>query len=149
VPSLLLVSLWLWLLSTLVNLDCLGMSDLVIIFRLHKPMTSIRRWGLIVAIIFAAIFLPFTVVVVSIFSFINSTVQYVLMNWLLQYAITGFNPDIQSLIQILGAALMPGSPQTNMYFTLYGYNTVLQARGLIRDLKMVGGFLIDVSNYGG
>lgn len=24
-----------------------------------------------------------------------------------------------------------------MYFTLYGYNTVLQARGLIRDLKMV------------
>ena len=32
---------------------------------------------------------------------------------------------------------MPGSPQTNMYFTLYGYNTVEQARGLVRDLKMV------------
>lgn len=32
---------------------------------------------------------------------------------------------------------MPGSPQTNMYFTLYGYNTVEQARSLIRDLKMV------------
>jgi hypothetical protein len=32
--------------------------------------------------------------------------------------------------------MMPGSPQTNMYFTLYGFNTVDQARGLIRDLKM-------------
>ncbi|KAJ8079375.1 hypothetical protein PM082_021880 [Marasmius tenuissimus] len=31
---------------------------------------------------------------------------------------------------------MPGSPQRNMYFTLYGYNSVLQARGLLRDLKM-------------
>ena len=33
--------------------------------------------------------------------------------------------------------MIPGSPQTNMYFTLYGYNVVEQARGLIRDLKMV------------
>ena len=32
---------------------------------------------------------------------------------------------------------MPGSPQTNMYFTLYGYNTLEQARRLVRDLKMV------------
>lgn len=33
--------------------------------------------------------------------------------------------------------MMPGSPQTNMYFTMYGYHTVEQARSLIRDLKMV------------
>ncbi|KAF5347867.1 hypothetical protein D9758_013819 [Tetrapyrgos nigripes] len=72
-------------------------------------------WGLIVAIIFSAIFLPFVVLV---------------------YAITGFVPDVQSLMQIVGAAMMPGSPQTNMYFTLYSYNTLFQARGLIRDLKM-------------
>ncbi|ESK86285.1 oligopeptide transporter [Moniliophthora roreri MCA 2997] len=72
-------------------------------------------WGLIVAILFAAVFLPFIVLV---------------------YAITGFVPDSQSLIQIIGAAIMPGSPQRNMYFTLYGYNSVLQARGLLRDLKM-------------
>lgn len=32
---------------------------------------------------------------------------------------------------------MPGSPQTNMYFTLYGFNTLEQALGLVRDLKMV------------
>ena len=72
------------------------------------------------------------------------------------YAITGFVPNIQNLVQvsisnqtfllllltllflfqILGASILPGSPQTNMYFTLYGYNTVEQARGLVRDLKM-------------
>lgn len=48
----------------------------------------------------------------------------------------GFTPDIQSLVQMLGACMIPGSPQANMYFTLYGYNTLQQARGIIRDLKM-------------
>lgn len=33
--------------------------------------------------------------------------------------------------------MIPGNPQANMYFTLYGFNTLDQARGLIRDLKMV------------
>lgn len=37
---------------------------------------------------------------------------------------------------MLGAALVPGNSQANMYFTLYGSNTVSQARGLTRDLKM-------------
>ncbi|KAI0071867.1 peptide transporter MTD1 [Panus rudis PR-1116 ss-1] len=72
-------------------------------------------WGLIVALIISTIFLPFVVTV---------------------YAITGFVPDIQSLVQMLGACMIPGSPQANMYFTLYGYNTLSQARGIIRDLKM-------------
>ncbi|KAF7307899.1 hypothetical protein MKEN_01150600 [Mycena kentingensis (nom. inval.)] len=72
-------------------------------------------WGLVVGIIIAAIFLPFTVTI---------------------YAITGFNTDMQSLVQIIGASIMPGSPQTNMYFTLYGYNTLQQALRLIQDLKM-------------
>jgi OPT family oligopeptide transporter len=72
-------------------------------------------WGLIVALIFATILLPFVVTI---------------------YAITGFVTNTQNLIQILGAAILPGNPQANMYFTLYGYNTVDQARGLIRDLKM-------------
>ncbi|KAI3601576.1 oligopeptide transporter [Moniliophthora roreri] len=38
-------------------------------------------------------------------------------------------------IPMVGRSMMPGSPQRNMYFTLYGYNTVLQARGLIRDVN--------------
>lgn len=52
----------------------------------------------------------------------------------------GFSPNIQHLVQMLGAAMIPGSPQANMYFTLYGYNTLDQARGIIRDLKMVSVF---------
>ncbi|KAF9031336.1 peptide transporter MTD1 [Hymenopellis radicata] len=82
---------------------------------IYTGHSGLPWWGLIVAIILSAIFLPFVVTV---------------------YAITGFVPDIQSLIQILGASMMPGSPQTNMYFTLYGSNTLQQALGLIRDLKM-------------
>jgi OPT family small oligopeptide transporter len=72
-------------------------------------------WGLILCLVISAVFLPFTVTV---------------------YAITGFVPSIGPMVQMIGAAVLPGSPQTNMYFYLYGFNTLDQARGLIRDLKM-------------
>ncbi|KAK7046341.1 peptide transporter MTD1 [Favolaschia claudopus] len=72
-------------------------------------------WGLVVGIIISAIFLPFVVTV---------------------HAITGFTTSMQNLVQIIGASIMPGSPQTNMYFTLYGFNTLEQALALVRDLKM-------------
>ncbi|KAJ7132712.1 peptide transporter MTD1 [Mycena filopes] len=72
-------------------------------------------WGLIVGILISAVFLPFVVTV---------------------HAITGFTTSMQNLVQIIGASLMPGSPQTNMFFTLYGFNTLEQALALVRDLKM-------------
>ncbi|KAJ7890176.1 peptide transporter MTD1 [Mycena olivaceomarginata] len=72
-------------------------------------------WGLIVGLLISAVFLPFVVTV---------------------HAITGFTTSMQNLVQIIGASIMPGSPQTNMYFTLYGFNTLEQALGLVRDLKM-------------
>lgn len=37
---------------------------------------------------------------------------------------------------MLGSVMIPGSPQANMYFTLYGSNTMSQALGLVQDLKM-------------
>ncbi|KAI5117568.1 hypothetical protein M0805_009646 [Coniferiporia weirii] len=77
--------------------------------------SNLPWWGLIVGIIFSALFLPFVVTV---------------------YAITGFTPNIQNLIQMLGAVMIPGNPQANMYFTLYGYNTLQQALGIVQDLKM-------------
>ncbi|KAJ7270568.1 peptide transporter MTD1 [Mycena rebaudengoi] len=80
-------------------------------------------WGLVVGILISAIFLPFVVTV---------------------YAITG-NKIIK--IQSIGASLMPGSPQTNMYFTLYGYNTLEQALGLIRELKMEEFLTVIVQQY--
>lgn len=38
---------------------------------------------------------------------------------------------------MLGGAVVPGKPVANMYFTMYGYNPVLQATKLLADLKMV------------
>lgn len=55
---------------------------------------------------------------------------------LLIHKTLGFSPDIQSLVQMLGAVMIPGNPQANMHFTLYGSNTLSQALGLLRDLKM-------------
>ncbi|KAM0748112.1 peptide transporter MTD1 [Meredithblackwellia eburnea MCA 4105] len=72
-------------------------------------------WALIVALILASAVFPFVVII---------------------YAVTGFVTDTQQLAQMLGSAIVPGNSQANLYFTLYGYNTVLQARGLTRDLKL-------------
>ncbi|GAA5984804.1 hypothetical protein JCM10908_003512 [Rhodotorula pacifica] len=50
--------------------------------------------------------------------------------------ITGFKTDVQQLAQMLGAAVVPGNSQANMYLTLYGYNSCAQGLSLARDLKM-------------
>ncbi|TID18028.1 OPT superfamily oligopeptide transporter [Venturia nashicola] len=52
-----------------------------------------------------------------------------------QYAITGYNYNIQPVIQMLGGYLHPGRPLANMYFVLFGYNSVVQGQLLLRDLK--------------
>jgi len=52
------------------------------------------------------------------------------------YGISGFPMPIQPLVQMVGGYLHPGRPLANMYFTLFGYNTVNQALGLLRDLKL-------------
>ncbi|KAJ7606213.1 OPT oligopeptide transporter [Roridomyces roridus] len=52
------------------------------------------------------------------------------------YATVGYAPSVQDLMQMLGAALVPGKPVANMYFTLYGYNSVTQAYALTGDLKL-------------
>jgi hypothetical protein len=82
---------------------------------IYTSGSELPWWGLILCLVISAVFLPFTVTV---------------------YAITGFVPSIGPMVQIIGSAVLPGSPQTNMYFYLYGFNTLDQARGLIRDLKM-------------
>jgi OPT family oligopeptide transporter len=52
-----------------------------------------------------------------------------------QYAITGYNFNIQPIIQIIGGYMRPGSPMANMYFALFGFNSVAQAQLLLKDLK--------------
>lgn len=36
----------------------------------------------------------------------------------------------------MGGAVIPGKPVANMYFTLYGWNTVTQSLALLGDLKL-------------
>jgi len=52
------------------------------------------------------------------------------------YAITGLQFIIQPFIQMIGGFIHPGKPMANMYFVLYGYNSVTQAQLLLRDLKI-------------
>ena len=52
-----------------------------------------------------------------------------------QYGITGYDLNLQSIIQMIGGYLHPGRPVANMYFVLFGYNSVLQGELLLRDLK--------------
>ncbi|KAI0066210.1 OPT superfamily oligopeptide transporter [Artomyces pyxidatus] len=52
------------------------------------------------------------------------------------YAMTGLQFIIQPFIQMIGGFLHPGKPMANMYFVLFGYNSVNQAQLLLRDLKI-------------
>jgi OPT family small oligopeptide transporter len=50
-------------------------------------------------------------------------------------AIFGFQNNMQTTIQMIGGYIRPGNPLANMYFTLYGYNSVQQAFQMMGDLK--------------
>jgi len=81
----------------------------------YGAKSGLPWWGLILALIFAWLFVP-----------IIGTL----------YATVGYAPSIENMVQMLGGAVIPGKPVANMYFTLYGYNTVLQSYTLLKDLKL-------------
>ncbi|KAJ7597691.1 OPT oligopeptide transporter [Mycena floridula] len=76
---------------------------------------TIGSWAFFIAVGFAAFFLP-----------IISTL----------YAILCYVPGTEDIARMLGAALVPGKPHANMYFTLYAYNVTEQGRSMTRDLKL-------------
>lgn len=51
-------------------------------------------------------------------------------------AITGVSFVIQSPVQMISGYLQPGRPISNMYFALYGYNSLVQGVYLAQDLKL-------------
>ncbi|KAF2399029.1 OPT superfamily oligopeptide transporter [Trichodelitschia bisporula] len=51
-------------------------------------------------------------------------------------AMFGFNLNVQPLIQMIGAFMLPGRPLANMYFATFGYNSLYQAKNLLKDLKL-------------
>lgn len=82
---------------------------------IYEAKSGMHWWAFIVAIILAAILILFTGA---------------------QSGLTGFSVPVQPIIQMIGAYLEPGNPLTNMYFTLFGYNSVGQGLLLLGDLKL-------------
>jgi uncharacterized oligopeptide transporter (OPT) family protein len=48
----------------------------------------------------------------------------------------GFNLNVQPLIQMIGAYILPGRPIANLYFATFGFNSLYQAKLLLKDLKL-------------
>jgi OPT family small oligopeptide transporter len=82
---------------------------------IYKTDSTLPWWGFLVSIILA-------------------TISIVFFGAL--YAITGLQFIIQPFIQMIGGFLHPGKPMANMYFVLFGYNSVTQAQLLLKDLKI-------------
>ncbi|MCJ1312805.1 hypothetical protein MMC25_006481 [Agyrium rufum] len=93
----------------------LASSIIVGLVCLYQVNSTLPWWGFLIAILLSAICILF---------------------FGAQYAITGFQFIIQYIIQMLGGYLHPGRPVANMYFTLFGYNSVAQGQLLLRDLKI-------------
>jgi len=51
-------------------------------------------------------------------------------------AMFGFPLFVQPLIQMIGAYLVPGRPLANMYFATFGFNSLYQAKHMLKDLKL-------------
>ncbi|KAJ7186170.1 OPT oligopeptide transporter [Mycena filopes] len=102
------VSNW-WYLGMFVL--CFGMA----IGTTYGAKSQLPAWATIIALLFGWIFVP-----------VIGTL----------YATVGYAPSIENLIQMLGGALVPGKPVANMYFTMYGYQSVVQAYSLTGDLKI-------------
>jgi OPT family small oligopeptide transporter len=82
---------------------------------LYKTNSTLPWWGFLISLLLATISILF-------FGALS--------------AITGFGFIIQPFVQMIGGYLHKGLPVANMYFVLYGYNTVTQAQLLLRDLKI-------------
>jgi OPT oligopeptide transporter protein len=51
-------------------------------------------------------------------------------------AMFGFYLNVQPLIQMIGAYVLPGRPLANLYFATFGFNSLNQAKNMLKDLKL-------------
>lgn len=51
-------------------------------------------------------------------------------------AMFGYNLKVEPLIQMIGAYLLPGHPLANLYFATFGNNSLVQAKHMLKDLKL-------------
>lgn len=99
----------------------------------YAAESGLPWWALIVALIFAWMFIP---IIGTVREELFLLLFVYLSNLLQLYATVGYAPSIENMVQMLGGALVPGKPVANMYFTMYGYNPLAQALNLLSDLKM-------------
>jgi hypothetical protein len=77
--------------------------------------STLEVWAFIVAVIISASSLTFFAALIAMF---------------------GFHINVQPLIQMIGAYLLPGRPLANLYFATFGYNSLYQAKNMLKDLKL-------------
>ena len=91
------------------------LSVIIALVCLYKGDSTLPWWGYLVACLMAYVCIVF---------------------FAAQQAVTGVVFLIQPVVQMVGGYIQPGNPVANMYFTLYGYNSVLQGTLLGKDLKL-------------
>jgi OPT family small oligopeptide transporter len=98
-----------WYIATLI------VSVIMSFVLIYKTDSTLPWWGFLISLLLATISILFFGAL---------------------YAITGLGFIIQPFIQMIGGFIHPRKPMANMYFVLYGYNSVNQAQILLRDLKI-------------
>jgi OPT family oligopeptide transporter len=51
-------------------------------------------------------------------------------------AMFGYSLKVEPLIQMIGAYMLPGHPLANLYFATFGNNSLVQAKHMLKDLKL-------------
>ena len=82
---------------------------------IYSADSTLPWWGLLIAIIMSYLFLV-----------VFGAMQ----------AVSGVQWLIQSVVQMIGGYIMPYNPVSNMWFSLYGYNAVVQGMYMAQDLKL-------------
>jgi hypothetical protein len=77
--------------------------------------STLDWWAFIVAVLLSAILLPFFAALHAMFGFVIS---------------------VQPLVQLIGGYLLPGRPIANLYFTTFGWQSLYQAKFMLRELKL-------------
>lgn len=98
-----------WYVSVLVVSFVVGMVTI------YGIQSTLPWWSFIVSNLIAAVFILF---------------------FGAQMGLTGFQIDLQPMIQMLAGYLTPGRPLANMYFSAFGANGIQQGQWLLRDLKL-------------
>lgn len=94
----------------------LGLSMMVALVCIYEAESGLPWWTFLISIIIAYVMVLFLGSLVALFGFGGR--------------------QMQTFIQMVGSYMHPGNPMANMYFTLYGFNSVGQAFQLMQDLKL-------------